>query len=88
MNDCSQIRPGLSSLIKVDDVEDVLEEAPEKLADSMILFCQVIISSIYALLIPTQSQLQLHHSLHFIQCSMSYKNQLIYIYSTVYSIIL
>ena len=54
VNDCSQIRPGLSSLIKVDDVEDVLEEAPEKLADSMILFCQVIISSIYALLIPTQ----------------------------------
>ena len=36
-----QIKPGLSSLIKVDDVDDVLEESPSKLADSLILFCQV-----------------------------------------------
>eukprot|EP00090_Calanus_glacialis_P035219 TRINITY_DN6016_c0_g1_i4.p1 TRINITY_DN6016_c0_g1~~TRINITY_DN6016_c0_g1_i4.p1 ORF type:complete len:319 (-),score=91.45 TRINITY_DN6016_c0_g1_i4:136-1092(-) len=34
------VKPGVSSLIKLDDVEDVLEEAPEKLADSVILFCQ------------------------------------------------
>ena len=34
-------KPGLCSLIKVDDVEDVLGESPEKLADSVILFCQV-----------------------------------------------
>ena len=34
-------KPGLCSLIKLDDVEDVLEESPEKLADSVILFCQV-----------------------------------------------
>ena len=36
-----QIKPGLSSLIKIGDVDDVLEESPSKLADSLILFCQV-----------------------------------------------
>ena len=38
-----EVKPGLCSLIKLDDIEDVLEEAPEKLADSVILFCQVLI---------------------------------------------
>ena len=37
----SKVKPGVCSLIKLDDIEDVLEEAPEKLADSVILFCQV-----------------------------------------------
>lgn len=36
-----QIRPALSSHIKVDEVGDVLKDAPEKLADSIILFSQV-----------------------------------------------
>ena len=36
-----QITPGLSSLIKIEGVEDVVEGAPEKLADSLTLFCQV-----------------------------------------------
>ena len=36
-----KVRPGACSLIRLDDVEDVLEETPEKLADSLILFCQV-----------------------------------------------
>merc|ERR1712154_451699 len=35
-----QIRPALSSHIKVDEVGDVLKDAPEKLADSIILFSQ------------------------------------------------
>ena len=48
-----QIKPGLSSLIKIGDVDDVLEESPSKLADSLILFCQVcrLIEPIYILLI-------------------------------------
>ena len=29
-------------MIKLDGVEDVLDEAPQKLADSLILFCQVL----------------------------------------------
>ena len=37
------MKPGVCSLIKLDDIEDVLEEAPEKLADSVILFCQVLL---------------------------------------------
>lgn len=36
----SKIKPGLSSIIKVDDIADVLREAPEKIADPMILFIQ------------------------------------------------
>ena len=35
-----QMKPGLCSIIKVEDVENVLAEAEEKLADAMILFCQ------------------------------------------------
>merc|ERR1719266_2119924 len=31
---------GLCSIIKLDDVTDVVVEAPERLADSLILFCQ------------------------------------------------
>ena len=46
-------KPGLCSLIKLDDVEDVLGESPEKLADSVILFCQVRITlNIIILLTP------------------------------------
>jgi len=35
-----EVRPGLCSIIKLDGVEDVLEEAPDKLADCLILFSQ------------------------------------------------
>ena len=45
------MKPGVCSLIKLDDIEDVLEEAPEKLADSVILFCQVSFLRVIALLI-------------------------------------
>jgi len=36
----ANIEAGLCSVIKLDDVMDVLTEAPERLADSLILFCQ------------------------------------------------
>ena len=36
----SSIAVGLCSIIKLEDVGDVLAEAPERLADSLILFCQ------------------------------------------------
>merc|ERR1712203_191221 len=36
----ANIDAGLCSVIKLDDVMDVLTEAPERLADSLILFCQ------------------------------------------------
>ena len=36
----ANIAPGLCSLIKLEDVTAVLAEAPERLADSLILFCQ------------------------------------------------
>ena len=36
----ANITAGLCSIIKLDDVEDVVVEAPERLADSLILFCQ------------------------------------------------
>lgn len=36
----SNIKPGLCSVIKVDDSEDPLLDAVEKVADSLILFCQ------------------------------------------------
>ena len=36
-----QITPGLCSMIKVEDVADPLVEAPEKVAEALILFCQV-----------------------------------------------
>jgi len=35
-----QMKAGLCSLIKMEDVENVLDEAEEKLADAIILFCQ------------------------------------------------
>ena len=35
-----QIRTGICSIIKLEDVDNVLEEAEEKVADAMILFCQ------------------------------------------------
>jgi hypothetical protein len=35
-----QVKTGLCSILKVEDVENVLEEAEEKLADAVILFCQ------------------------------------------------
>eukprot|EP00090_Calanus_glacialis_P013875 TRINITY_DN2250_c0_g1_i2.p1 TRINITY_DN2250_c0_g1~~TRINITY_DN2250_c0_g1_i2.p1 ORF type:complete len:322 (-),score=110.47 TRINITY_DN2250_c0_g1_i2:163-1128(-) len=35
-----QIRTGICSIIKLEDVDDVLEEAEEKAADAIILFCQ------------------------------------------------
>ena len=37
-----QIRTGLCSIIKLADVDNVLEEAQEKVADAIILFCQGI----------------------------------------------
>ena len=40
-----------SNKFKLDDIEDVLEEAPEKLADSVILFCQVSFLPVIAFLI-------------------------------------
>ena len=33
--------PGLCSMIKVEDVSEPLVEAPEKVAEAMLLFCQV-----------------------------------------------
>ena len=36
----ANIAIGLCSIIKLDDVTDVVVEAPERLADSLILFCQ------------------------------------------------
>jgi len=36
----ANIAAGLCSIIKLDDVMDVVVEAPERLADSLILFCQ------------------------------------------------
>ena len=36
-----QITPGLCSIIKVEEVSDPLVEAPEKVAEALILFCQV-----------------------------------------------
>ena len=38
---CFQITPGLCSIIKVEEVSDPLAEAPEKVAEALILFCQV-----------------------------------------------
>lgn len=35
-----QMKAGLCSIIKMEDVENVLDEAAEKLADAIILFCQ------------------------------------------------
>ena len=35
-----RMRKGLCSIIRMSDVEDVLEEAPEKVTYAMILFCQ------------------------------------------------
>ena len=35
-----QVKTGLCSIIRVEDVENVLEEAHEKVADALILFCQ------------------------------------------------
>jgi len=35
-----EITPGLCSMIKMEDVTDPLAEAPEKVAESLILFCQ------------------------------------------------
>ena len=35
-----EITPGLSSLIKVEDVRDPLLEAPDKVAEALVLFCQ------------------------------------------------
>ena len=37
----SKIKPGLASIIKIDDITDPLREAPEKVADPLILFVQV-----------------------------------------------
>ncbi len=37
----SKIKPGLASIIKIDDVTDPLREAPAKVADPLILFVQV-----------------------------------------------
>jgi hypothetical protein len=36
----SKIKPGLASIIKIDDITDPLREAPEKVADPLILFVQ------------------------------------------------
>eukprot|EP00088_Acartia_fossae_P013757 TRINITY_DN1727_c0_g1_i1.p1 TRINITY_DN1727_c0_g1~~TRINITY_DN1727_c0_g1_i1.p1 ORF type:complete len:330 (-),score=81.83 TRINITY_DN1727_c0_g1_i1:770-1759(-) len=36
----SKIKPGLASIIKIDDVADPLKDAPEKVADPLILFVQ------------------------------------------------
>ena len=38
---CFKITPGLCSIIKVEEVSDPLAEAPEKVAEALILFCQV-----------------------------------------------
>jgi len=35
-----QLKPGICSLIKIEDVNDVLEDAPAKASDAIILFCQ------------------------------------------------
>ena len=35
-----QIAPGLCSIIRVEDVEDPLVEAPEKVCEALVLFCQ------------------------------------------------
>ena len=38
---CTQIKTGLCSIIKLEpDVDNILEETPEKAADAIILFCQ------------------------------------------------
>ena len=36
-----QLKPGICSIIKIEDVNDVLGDAPVKAADAIILFCQV-----------------------------------------------
>ena len=36
-----EVKPGICSIIKIDNVEDVLAEAIDKLVDAIILFCQV-----------------------------------------------
>jgi len=35
-----EVKPGICSIIKIDGVDDVLSEAPGKLVDAIILFCQ------------------------------------------------
>ena len=37
-----KVKPGTCSIIKIDDVKDVMTEATDKLVDAIILFCQVI----------------------------------------------
>jgi hypothetical protein len=37
----SQLRPGICSMIKIEDVYDVLKEATAKTAEAILLFCQV-----------------------------------------------
>ena len=32
--------PGLCSIIKVEDVRDPLQEAPDKVSEALVLFCQ------------------------------------------------
>ncbi|KAL3224397.1 hypothetical protein MRX96_026612 [Rhipicephalus microplus] len=39
-NTYSKIDPAKAALLKLDDVEDILTDAPEKLAYSLVLFCQ------------------------------------------------
>jgi len=36
----AEVKPGHCSIIKIDDVEDVMKEAADKLVDAIILFCQ------------------------------------------------
>ena len=45
-----QLRPGICSMIKVEDVADVLTEANVKAAEAILLFCQVMygLSTIYS----------------------------------------
>ena len=39
-NMMKQMKTGISSIIRLSEVEDVIEEAPKKAADAIILFCQ------------------------------------------------
>ena len=38
-----QVKPGNCSIIKLEEVDDVLREGTDKLVDAIILFCQVIL---------------------------------------------
>ena len=40
-----QVKPGNCSIIKLEDVDDVLSEGTDKLVDAIILFCQVIMAN-------------------------------------------